>query len=182
MDENGVCPPLKRSEGTGRSSSPGEFHPEALTDPYVTLSRHTALHSLGRARERTDILWKIKLILVAQLAQPSIELCHPLRSTSVTDVSTLLQDDPPFPSASIFPFSWFALIGFLLASLEDFPYSAYPPHGKLWPPLMPDAAPPVNRYRRSLSRNSHHAAVLTSSHRFRHFNGGFLSVLFLPDT
>ena len=32
---------------SGRSSSPGEFHPEALTDPYVTLSRHTALHSLA---------------------------------------------------------------------------------------------------------------------------------------
>src|ERR1019366_5181323 len=27
------------------SSSPGEFHPEALTDPCVNLSIHTALHS-----------------------------------------------------------------------------------------------------------------------------------------
>src|SRR5450631_2219222 len=26
----------------GRESRPGEFHPEALSDPYVTLSRHTA--------------------------------------------------------------------------------------------------------------------------------------------
>jgi hypothetical protein len=109
-------------------------------------------------------------------------LRHPLRSTSIADASTLLPDDPPSPSASIFPFSWFALIGFLLASLGDFPGSAYPPHGKLRPPLMPDAAPPVNRFRQSLSRSSHHAAVLTSSHRFRHFNGGFLAVLFLPDT
>ena len=31
--------------GFGRSSSPGEFHPEALTDPCVNLSIHTALHS-----------------------------------------------------------------------------------------------------------------------------------------
>jgi hypothetical protein len=28
-----------------RSSSPGEFHPEALTEPCVNLSIHTALHS-----------------------------------------------------------------------------------------------------------------------------------------
>ena len=26
----------------GRVSSPGGFHPEALSEPYVTLSRHTA--------------------------------------------------------------------------------------------------------------------------------------------
>ncbi len=30
--------------GSGRSSSPGEFHPEALTEPCVNLSIHTALH------------------------------------------------------------------------------------------------------------------------------------------
>ena len=29
----------------GWSSSPGEFHPEALTEPCVNLSIHTALHS-----------------------------------------------------------------------------------------------------------------------------------------
>ena len=34
-------------QGSGWSSSPGEFHSEALTDPYVTLSRHPALRSLG---------------------------------------------------------------------------------------------------------------------------------------
>ena len=31
---------LKR--GSGRESRPGDFHPEALAEPYVTLSRHTA--------------------------------------------------------------------------------------------------------------------------------------------
>ena len=53
---------------------------------------------------------------------------------------------------------------------------------KLRPPLMPDAAPPVNRFRRSLSRSNNHAAVLTSSYCFRHFNSGFLLVLFLSHT
>ena len=32
--------PLKSS--SGRESRPGESHPEALAEPYVTLSRHTA--------------------------------------------------------------------------------------------------------------------------------------------
>jgi hypothetical protein len=30
-------------KGVVRSSSPGEFHPQALTDPDVTVSRHPAL-------------------------------------------------------------------------------------------------------------------------------------------
>jgi hypothetical protein len=51
----------------GRSSSPGEFHPEALTDPYVTLSCHTALHSDHLLFARTDCLWEKRLLLVAQL-------------------------------------------------------------------------------------------------------------------
>jgi len=28
-----------------KSSRPGEFHPQSLTEPYVTVSRHTALHN-----------------------------------------------------------------------------------------------------------------------------------------
>ena len=34
--------PLVGSYGHSRESRPGEFHPEALAEPYVTLSRHTA--------------------------------------------------------------------------------------------------------------------------------------------
>jgi len=86
------------------SSSPGEFHPEALTEPCLNLSIHTALHSRSLSLARASRLWRLRLLLVAQLAKPSIELCHPLRSPSVTDASTLLQDDPPSSSASIFPF------------------------------------------------------------------------------
>src|SRR5215472_8748981 len=54
--------------------------------------------------------------------------------------------------------------------------------GKLRPPLMPDAAPPVNRFRRSLSRDNDSPTVLTSSLRLRHFHSGSLAVLFLPVT
>ena len=113
--------------GSDWSSSPGESHPEALTEPCLNLSIYTALHSRSLPLARANRLWRRRLLLVAQLAKPSIELCHPFRSPSITDASTLLQDDPPSPSASIFPFSWVTLIGFLFASLEDFPCSAYPP-------------------------------------------------------
>ena len=49
-----------------------------------------------------NLLWKKWLILDSQLAMPSVELCHPLRSLSITDASTLLRDDPPLAPASVF--------------------------------------------------------------------------------
>src|SRR5262249_36703677 len=52
------------------------------------------------------------------------------------------------------------LVASPLTSDLRFPRSVQLPHGKLRPPLMPDATPPVNRYRRSLSRSSYTAAVL----------------------
>jgi len=67
----------------------------------------------------------------------------------------------------------------------DSTLASVPPNrlvGKLRPPLIPDAAPHVNRFRQSLSRCNDHAAVLTSSHCFRHFIRGSLAVLFMPDT
>ena len=39
-DSKGNSPP---QQNFGESSSPGEFHPQALTDPDVTVSRHPAL-------------------------------------------------------------------------------------------------------------------------------------------
>ncbi len=53
-----------------------------------------------------------------------------------------------------------------LASDFRFPRSTHPPHGKLRPPLMPDAAPPVNRYRRNSSRSNSNSAVLAITSNF----------------
>jgi len=37
-------------QGAKRGSSrPGEFHPQSLSEPYLTVSRHTALHTLPLA-------------------------------------------------------------------------------------------------------------------------------------
>jgi hypothetical protein len=85
--------------GSNGSSSPGEFHPEALTDPYVNLSIHTAPRSHALASFEACLLWKKRLILVNQLAKPSVELRHPLRSTPITGASTL--DDPSSADASL---------------------------------------------------------------------------------
>jgi hypothetical protein len=89
---------------SARSSRPGEFHPEALTDPYVTLSRHTALHSdsLALKENRLPLKEKAPPGFPVGPRLPSA-LCHPLRSTPITGASSLLQDDPPSASASIFP-------------------------------------------------------------------------------
>src|ERR1019366_8497317 len=94
---------LRRRSDSRWSSSPGEFHTEALTEPGVSLSIHTALHSRSLLSFESQPSRRKGLILNIQLAEPSVELCHPLRSPSITDASTLLQDDPPSSSASIFP-------------------------------------------------------------------------------
>ena len=87
--------------GINGSSSTGEFHPKALTDPYVNLSIHTAPRSHALASFEACLLWKKRLILVNQLAKPSVELRHPLRSTPITGASTLLLDDPSSADASL---------------------------------------------------------------------------------
>src|SRR5258705_6063971 len=92
---------LRMGMGSNGSSSPGEFHPEALTDPYVNLSIHTAPRSHALASCEACLLWKKRLILVNQLAKPSVELRHPLRSTPITGASTLLLDDPSSADASL---------------------------------------------------------------------------------
>ena len=60
------------------SSSPGEFHPEALTDPCVNLSIHTALHSRSLLSVENKPFPEERAHPGIQLAEPSVELCHPL--------------------------------------------------------------------------------------------------------
>ena len=85
---------------TGRVA-PGNFTPRPLTDPYVNLSIHMAPRSHALASFEACLLWKKRLILVNQLAKPSVELRHPLRSTPITGASTLLPDDPSSADASL---------------------------------------------------------------------------------
>src|SRR5262245_32155130 len=85
----------------------------------------------------------------------------PLRLHGHYSASSLLQGSPPLNSSSVLSPSWFCHLWlFRLHRSLRFPRSIQLPHGKLRPPLMPDAAPPVSRYRRSLSHSSYKAAVL----------------------
>jgi hypothetical protein len=50
-------------------SSPGEFHPQALTDPYVTVSRHTARAILPLS-QRLGLTPRLLPSLVGQTVRP----------------------------------------------------------------------------------------------------------------
>ena len=132
------------------SSSPGGFHPEALTEPCLNLSIHTALHSPAFvSRERKPSL-EVKAHPGCPVGPSSVELCHPLRSPPITGPSTLLQDDPPLAPASIF---------FLVVSATcHFPFhpeqSSHVPYRTLYrvhAAYTPAAAGTVNRFLPGLS-------------------------------
>ena len=143
---------------SGRSSSPGEFHPEALTEPCLSLSTHTAL-VIHEGLPPFATISRFLLLPVDQLGHDANDLPSSLHGHY--SASSLIQGSPPLNSAFVLSPSWFFHLWLLrLASKFRFPRSVQPPHSKLRPPLMPDAAPPVNRCRRSLSRSNNNSAVL----------------------
>ena len=78
------------------SGGAGEFHPHAPTDPYVNLSIHTAPASLPLETSRSQAdAERVRFLPVAWLTISHGELAHPLRSSPITEPSTLLLDDPP---------------------------------------------------------------------------------------
>jgi len=75
------------------SSSPGKFHPQALTDRYVTVSRHTAPARLPLESSRSQAYAKeTRFLTVSWLSIADCELTHPLRSSPITGPSTLLRE------------------------------------------------------------------------------------------
>ncbi len=106
-------------------SEPGGLHPELLTDPYVTVSRHTARATLKRAAA-----------LRQQLASSSrFRLAHgrgrdglPPSLNRHYSASSLLRGSPPLDVASVLSPSWFRpLVTFPLAATPRFPRSAQLP-------------------------------------------------------
>ena len=143
---------------SGRPSSPGELHPEALTEPCLSLSTHTA-RVIHEELPPFATISRFLLLPVDQRDCDANDLPPSLHEHY--SASSLLQGSPPLNSASVLSPSWFLHLWlFRLHRSLRFPRSVQLPHGKLRPPLMPDAAPPVGRYRRSLSRSSYKAAVL----------------------
>jgi len=93
---------LSPPDQIAESGSPGESHPQAPTERYVTVSCHTAhaSRSLETSRSQADAL-KFRFLPDAWLTITYRELTHPLRSNPITGSSTLLRDDPPLCFASV---------------------------------------------------------------------------------
>jgi len=72
------------------------------TDPRMNLSIHAAPanHALETSRSQADADM-MQLLPVIGLAAYVCELTHPLRSSPITEPSTLLLDDPPPSCASV---------------------------------------------------------------------------------
>jgi hypothetical protein len=86
--------------GTNRAtlvSSPGEFHPQALSEPDLRLSPHPApiIQPLGA------LFWPLVPPLLPRLTAGQNWITQSLRSTSITEASSLLRIVPPLLIASI---------------------------------------------------------------------------------
>ena len=87
---------------TFESGRPEESHLQSPSEPYVNLSIHTAPVSLPLETSRSKAYAKrTRLLPVSWLTIACRELTHPLRSSPITEPSTLLLDDPSPSCASI---------------------------------------------------------------------------------
>src|SRR5262245_65606859 len=146
------------TRSSGRPSRPEELDLEARPDPCLSLSTHAA-RVIHEELPPFATISRFLLLPVDQRDRDANDLPSSLHGHY--SASSLLQGSPPLNSSSVLSPSWFFHLWlFRLHRSLRFPRSVQLPHGKLRPPLMPDAAPPVSRYRRSLSHSSYKAAVL----------------------
>jgi hypothetical protein len=106
-------------------SRPGEFHPEPLTDPCLTVSHHTAGAILESCRPPPKPAGSscFQLALYDSSADDSPPSLHGHYSAS-----SLLRGDPPLDAASVLSLSWFIpLAAFPLATTPSFPRSLRSP-------------------------------------------------------
>ena len=78
-------------------SRPGEFHPEPLTDPDLILSHHPARATARRLPPSVE-----RRALPGKTGWPkSTAMTRLLRSSSITELSSLLRGSPPLSGASV---------------------------------------------------------------------------------
>ncbi len=118
------------------------------------------------------------------MARSYCEPTHPLRSISITEISSLLLDDPPPCSALVLRPLWGLHLGFSLnigTTGSQVPRRSQVQSHAI---SMPDAAQTVSRCPLRLSWNPESTPVLTSSYEFRHliewFAFAHLSEPYLP--
>ncbi len=166
-----------------RSGRPEDSHLQSPTEPYVSLSTHTARVSravetlrLQRDAERTSLL------PVSLVGKPLLELTHPLRSPLITSDSSLLRDNPPSPCASI------------LSPFVDHTYRVFSSHHRESSHVpaksrdqrhaisTPDTAQPRHRLSLDCSQATKQDPVLMSSYCFRCVGNGSLAFVSLVHT
>ena len=158
-------------------SSPGEPPPQALSEPYVRLSPHTA-PSVQPPKHPDDLASRPRLLLrrvgpVRAKAEPPTHL----RSSSITEPSSLLRASlPPCPASVL----WLSQVpSHLSFSLRIGTTGSHVPHRSLiqvHAAFMPGAEWALNRYAPPLSRRPHSPAVSTPVRSFRHVIGRFTFV------
>jgi len=158
-------------------SRPGEFHPEPLTDPCLTVSHHTA----RAIPESCRPLPKPAGSSCFQLAHYGSSADDPPPSLhGHYSASSLLRGDPPLDAASVLSLSWFnPLAAFPLATTPSFPRSLQSP--------LPGSAHLYAGCRSArkqapselVPRSSNYRGLDIASALFDTKNGGSLSVLFL---
>jgi hypothetical protein len=140
-------------------SRPGEFHPEPLTDPDVTLSRHPA-----RATETKAAAFrrKLELILSPVGSLPTSVTC-PLCSTGITPLHNYYGAVRPWPAHRYFRprgFRRLCLFPWHRRPGSQVPYkSPNESHAS----YTPDTAWPVGRFPPCFSRSICETPVLMSS-------------------
>ncbi len=127
------------------SSRPGESHPQPLTEPYVTVSRHTALLPQPMSYLPHTALSFPPSSSRFRLALRKGRVSQPLRSTPITGVSSLLRVDPPPCRASILSLLRDHRLRFSLAIATT---GSHVPHNSLTSvhaAFMPKVACPIHR-------------------------------------
>jgi hypothetical protein len=106
-------------------SRPGESHPEPLTEPCATVSRHTARAILESCRPLSKPAGSSR----CQLTHCGSSVDDPPPSPhGHYSASSLLRGDPPLDAASVLSLSWFSpLEAFPLAATPSFPRSLQSP-------------------------------------------------------
>jgi hypothetical protein len=167
-----------RSTVARTPSRPGEFHPEPLTDPDVTLSRHPA-----RATETKAAAFrrKLELILLPVGSLPTSVTC-PLCSTGITPLHHYYGAVRPWPAHRYFRprgFGRLCLFPWHRRPGSQVPYeSPNESHAS----YTPDTAWPVDRFPPYSSRSGSETPVLMSLNPFRCFSRGLLALVSLIHT
>jgi hypothetical protein len=144
-------------------SRPGGFHPEPLTDPDLTLSRHPARVTARRLPPSAEISGSSRGI--NPVDPSSTAMTRPLRSTGITPLHHYYGAVRPSPAHRYFrPRGWSRLC-FFPWHRRPGSHVPYESQIELRAAYMPDAAWAVSVHPPSLSRKMGQPPVLTSSNR-----------------